>query len=56
MSTNLKELEKRLWQAADNLRANSTLSSFEYPPVLGFIFLRYTWNCFKPLHELMTAR
>ncbi|WP_441001133.1 type I restriction-modification system subunit M [Fodinibius sp. SL11] len=54
MSTNLKELEKRLWQAADNLRANSTLSSFEYStPVLGLIFLRYAWHRFKPLHEKM---
>jgi type I restriction enzyme M protein len=54
MSTNLKELEKRLWQAADNLRANSSLSSFEYSnPVLGLIFLRYAWHRFKPMHEKM---
>ena len=52
MSTSLKNLEDRLWQAADNLRANSTLSSFEYStPVLGLIFLRYAWHRFKPLHE-----
>ncbi|MDZ7694024.1 MAG: class I SAM-dependent DNA methyltransferase [Balneolaceae bacterium] len=54
MSTNLNKLEKRLWQAADNLRANSTLSSFEYStPVLGLIFLRYAWHRFKPMHEKM---
>jgi len=33
-------LEKRLWDAADQFRANSGLKSQEYPaPVLGFIFL-----------------
>lgn len=35
-------LEKRLWDAADELRANSGLKSSEYsPPVLGLIFLRF---------------
>jgi len=38
----LRELESRLWQAADQLRANSTLSASQYStPVLGLIFLRY---------------
>lgn len=42
MPTNLKELEDRLWNAADQLRANSHLKSSEYSvPVLGLIFLRY---------------
>lgn len=36
------EIEKRLWAAADELRANSELKSSEYSvPVLGLIFLRY---------------
>jgi len=36
------ELEKRLWSAADELRANSKLRASEYStPVLGLIFLRY---------------
>lgn len=35
-------LEKRLWEAADELRANSRLKPSEYSlPVLGLIFLRY---------------
>jgi type I restriction enzyme M protein len=35
-------LEKRLWEAADQLRANSGLKSQEYStPVLGLIFLRF---------------
>jgi type I restriction enzyme M protein len=35
-------LEKRLWDAADQLRANSGLNSQQYSgPVLGWIFLRF---------------
>jgi type I restriction enzyme M protein len=48
----LKALEDRLWQAADNLRANSNLKSSEYAtPVLGLIFLRFAsirYNRVKP--------
>lgn len=39
---NHNDIEKRLWDAADQLRANSRLKSSEYSqPVLGLIFLRY---------------
>jgi type I restriction enzyme M protein len=39
---NTTDIEKRLWEAADQLRANSELKSSEYSvPVLGLIFLRY---------------
>jgi type I restriction enzyme M protein len=42
MPANHTEVEKRLWDAADELRANSKLKSSEYSvPVLGLIFLRY---------------
>ena len=42
MPANTTDLEKRLWDAADDLRANSKLKSSEYAmPVLGLIFLRY---------------
>src|SRR5512137_947445 len=35
-------LEKRLWDAADQFRANSSLSAAQYSqPVLGLIFLRF---------------
>ena len=35
-------LEKRLWAAADQLRANSGLTSAQYSqPVLGLIYLRF---------------
>ncbi|WP_234567502.1 type I restriction-modification system subunit M [Rhodohalobacter sp. 614A] len=56
-STDVKQLEKRLWEAADNLRANSSLSSYEYStPVLGLIFLRYAWSRFKPAHEKLSKQ
>ncbi|MEM4722099.1 MAG: class I SAM-dependent DNA methyltransferase [Candidatus Methanomethylicaceae archaeon] len=39
---NNNQIEKRLWDAADELRANSKLKASEYSiPVLGLIFLRY---------------
>ena len=39
----LAELERRLWAAADQLWANSSLRPSEYSaPVLGLIFLRFT--------------
>jgi type I restriction enzyme M protein len=42
MPANITDIEKRLWDAADELRANSKLKSSEYSvPVLGLIFLRY---------------
>ena len=42
MPANTSDLEQRLWDAADQLRANSRLKATEYSvPVLGLIFLRY---------------
>jgi hypothetical protein len=35
-------LERRLWDAADQFRANSSLSADQYSqPILGLIFLRF---------------
>jgi len=43
----LKQLEARLWKAADDLRANSKLTAGEYSfPVLGLIFLRHAHSRF----------
>ena len=40
--TDVQALENRLWAAADQLRANSGLTSAQYSqPVLGLIFLRF---------------
>ena len=42
MNTNLSQIERTLWHAADELRANSNLKGSEYStPVLGLIFLKY---------------
>ena len=46
------EIEKRLWSAADELRANSKLKASEYSiPVLGLIFLRYADHRFTHAEE-----
>ena len=43
--TELNQIEASLWEAADQLRANSKLTSSEYcMPVLGVIFLRQASN------------
>jgi len=45
---NIHQLESELWEAADQLRANSKLTAAEYAmPVLGLIFLRHADNRFK---------
>ncbi|MEX0878760.1 MAG: N-6 DNA methylase, partial [Thermoanaerobaculia bacterium] len=43
----IEKFEADLWEAADNLRANSKLTSSDYfMPVLGVIFLRHAANRF----------
>jgi type I restriction enzyme M protein len=52
MPANNTEIEKRLWEAADELRANSKLKSSEYSiPVLGLIFLRFADHKFAKAEE-----
>ena len=52
MPANINEIEKRLWSAADELRANSKLKSSEYSvPVLGLIFLGYADHKFSEAEE-----
>ena len=44
----IEKIESDLWEAADNLRANSKLTSSDYfMPVLGVIFLRHAANRFE---------
>ena len=51
------EIEKRLWDAADELRANSKLKSSEYSvPVLGLIFLRYADHKFAAAQKELTGK
>lgn len=48
MNRNGSSIESRLWDAADELRANSKLKSSEYSvPVLGLVFLRYADHKFQ---------
>jgi hypothetical protein len=45
-------IEKRLWSAADNLRANSNYASNEYfLPVMGLIFLRHAYNRYLAVRD-----
>lgn len=53
---NVQQLENELWEAADQLRANSKLTAAEYAmPVLGLIFLRHADNRFKAYMPDITA-
>jgi type I restriction enzyme M protein len=54
--TNIEKLEASLWDAADNLRANSKLTSSEYcMPVLGVIFLRHATNRYDAVIRAIEA-
>jgi type I restriction enzyme M protein len=44
----LRDLEKQLWDAADDLRANSKLTAAEYKdPLLGLVLLRFAQNRYE---------
>jgi len=53
---NIEAIEKRLWSAADNLRANSNYTSNEYfMPVMGLIFLRHAYSRFLNVKDEIEA-
>ncbi|WP_026842202.1 type I restriction-modification system subunit M [Citrifermentans bremense] len=53
---NIAQVESSLWEAADQLRANSKLTSSEYcMPVLGVIFLRHASNRYEKALEQIQA-
>ena len=57
MANNHSEIEKRLWQAADEFRANSKLKSSEYSvPVLGLIFLKYADHRFTRAEKELSGK
>jgi len=57
MPDDLAALEGRLWDAADELRANSGLKASEYSsPVLGLIFLRFAEARFEVAREEVEAK
>lgn len=48
----IEAIEKRLWSAADNLRANSNYASNEYfMPVMGLVFLRHAYSRYLSVKE-----
>lgn len=48
--SNIKEIEKTLWAAADKLRSNMDAAEYKHV-VLGLIFLKYISDAFVELHE-----
>jgi len=52
----IEAIEKRLWNAADTLRANSNYASNEYfLPVMGLIFLRHAYSRFLGVKDDIEA-
>jgi type I restriction enzyme M protein len=48
----IEAIEKRLWSAADTLRANSSYASNEYfLPVMGLVFLRHAYSRYLAVKE-----
>ena len=48
----LEAIERRLWEAADTLRANSNYASNEYfLPVMGLVFLRHAYSRFLAVRD-----
>ena len=57
MATNFQNIADRLWQAADNLRANTPLRASEYSvPVLGLIFLKFADQKFDLVDKELQER
>jgi type I restriction enzyme M protein len=57
LPADLGELESRLWDVADELRANSGLKASEYgTPVLGLIFLRFADARFEAARAKIEAK
>lgn len=56
MADELKQLEEKLWAAADKLRSESGLKSTQYStPVLGLIFLRFASNKYEKFTDEIEA-
>jgi len=52
----IEAIEKRLWNAADTLRANSNYASNEYfLPVMGLVFLRHAYSRFFAVRDEIVA-
>ena len=56
-SEDLSEVQRTLWKAADELRANSSLTPSDYRgPVLGLIFLAYAEHRFDAIRPEVEAK
>jgi type I restriction enzyme M protein len=56
-SEDLAEVRRTLWKAADELRANSTLTPADYrSPVLGLIFMAYAEHRFEEIRPEIEAK
>ena len=52
----IEAIERRLWSAADTLRANSNYASNEYfLPVMGLVFLRHAYSRFQAVQDAIVA-
>ncbi|MFC1572183.1 N-6 DNA methylase [Candidatus Eisenbacteria bacterium] len=52
----IEAIEKRLWGAADTLRANSNYASNEYfLPVMGLVFLRHAYSRYLTVKDEITS-
>ena len=52
----IEAIEKRLWTAADTLRANSNYASNEYfLPVMGLVFLRHAYSRYLAVKDKVEA-
>lgn len=57
MPADIHDIKDRLWETADELRANSKLKSSEYSvPVLGLIFLRHADHRFSAVEDELAAK
>jgi type I restriction-modification system DNA methylase subunit len=53
----IKQLEAKLWDSANTLRATSKLTAAEYKdPVLGLILLRYAQNRFEQAKAIIEKK
>ncbi len=53
---NIEAIERRLWSAADTLRANSNYASNEYfMPVMGLVFLRHAYSRYLAVRDNIEA-
>ena len=52
----IEAIEKRLWTAADTLRANSNCASNDYfLPVMGLVFLRHAYSRYLGVKDAIEA-